>query len=321
MPIELKDLSAFLAVAEERSFARAARRLNVAQPALSRRIARMETDLGFPLLARTTRRVAPTPAGAVFRDRARGVLEEMRRAVDAAERTAEGQAGEVRIGYNDFAIGGPLPDVIQAFRLAHPAIWTGLDRAGTEEQLRRLAAGRLDVCFLIGPVAPGPLARHTVWRDRFCAVAAESDPLVAGPDVTLAALARRAHVLGDRRGWGAYRDRLRRLYARAERFPPIAAEGPDTSVVLGLVASGLGVTVYPACIENIFRRGVAFRPIRDVDATLDTQMVWDPDRIGPAARTFVEAAVAFSARWPDGRHDRAAAPNAAPGALPAEAAS
>lgn len=303
MPVELRDLRAFLAVAEELSFARAAERLNVAQPALSRRIARMEAELGFPLLARTTRRVMPTQAGAVFMDRARDVLDEMSRAIDAAERTAQGRIGEVRIGYNDFAIGGPLPDVVQSFRVAHEAIWVGLSRAGTEDQLRLLRQGRLDVCFLIGPIAANGLNRHIVWRDRFCAVAAESDPLVAGPDVALADLARRPHVLGDRKGWQAYRERLRRLYTRTESFPEIVAEGPDTSVVLGLVASGLGVTVYPACIENVFRRGVAFRPIRDVDATLDTLMVWDPDRIGPAGMTFVESAIAYCARWPEGRYD------------------
>jgi DNA-binding transcriptional LysR family regulator len=303
MPVELRDLRAFLAVAEERSFARAAERLNVAQPALSRRIAKMEADLGFPLLVRTTRRVTPTQAGAVFMQKARGVLDEMARAVDAAERTAQGRIGEVQIGYNDFAIGGPLPDVIQAFREGHEAIWIRLHRAGTEEQLRLLRQGRLDVCFLIGPIVAEGLNRHTVWRDRFCAVAAENDPLVSGADVSLHALARRPHVLGDRKGWQAYRERLRRLYTRTESFPEIVAEGPDTSVVLGLVASGIGVTVYPACIENIFRRGVAFRPIRDVDMTLDTLMVWDPDRIGPAGMTFVERAMAYAARWPDGRYD------------------
>ncbi|WP_308916348.1 LysR family transcriptional regulator [Jannaschia sp. LMIT008] len=303
MPVELRDLRAFLAVAEERSFARAAERLNVAQPALSRRIARMEAELGFPLLARTTRRVEPTPAGTVFAAKARGVLEEMDLAIDAATRTAQGRMGEVCIGYNDFAIGGPLPDVIQAFRAEHDRIWVQLKRAGTEEQLRLLRRGRVDVCFLIGPIVADGLNRHTVWRDRYCAVAAENDPLVAGPDVALADLAARPHVLGDRAGWQAYRERVRRLYTRAEAFPEIVAEGPDTSVVLGLVASGVGVTVYPACIENVFRRGVAFRPIRDVDATLDTLMVWDPDRISPAATTFVEAAIGHCARWPDGRYD------------------
>lgn len=296
---DLKDLRAFLAVAEERSFARAAERLAVAQPALSRRIARMEEALGFALLTRTTRRVATTPAGEVFADRARGVLDEMARAVEAAERAARGRTGEVRIGFNDFAIAGPLPDLVRGFRERHDAIWVTLRRAGTEEQLELLRRGRLDLCFLIAPIQADGLNRQVVWRHRFCAVAAEGDPLVARPAVALGDLARRPHVLGDRRGWGAYRDRLRRLYARAEAFPEIAAEGPDTSTVLGLVASGIGVTVYPACADTVLRRGVVFRPIRDVDATLDTAMVWNPDAASPAAMTFVEAALAHCARLAD----------------------
>jgi len=248
--------------------------------------------------------VAPTAAGIVFAEKAQGVLAEMDRAVAAAERAAEGKAGEVRIGYNDFAIGGPLPDVIHAFRDVHSEIHVSLHRAGTEPQLDMLRRDKLDVCFVIAPVIAEGFNRQTVWRDRYCGVVLESDPLAAQSQIKLGDLSKRPHVLGDRKGWQAYRERLRRLYASEDNFPEIVAEGPDTSVVLGLVASGLGVTIYPSCIENIFRRGVAFRPIADTEATLDTAIVWNSDTSNPAARRFVETVLTYCARWPDGFYEK-----------------
>ena len=304
MTIGLRDLRALLAVDEELSFARAAGRLNVAQPALSRRIARLEADLGYPLFTRSTRRVVPTAAGRVLAEQARGVLAQLDRAVEAAGRAAEGRSGEVAVGYNDIAIAGPLPDVIRAFEAGGAGPWMRMHRAGTQDQIALLRQGRLDVAFVVGPIRPEGLEARAVWREPFRAVAAEGDPLMALAAVPVEALAARGHVLGDRRGWQLYRERLRRLYVRAPAFPEIVAEGPDTSVILGLVASGIGVTVYPACIENALRRGLAVRPIAGTDALLETAMVWNPDG-APAALRFVEAALAHCARWPDGRYDLA----------------
>ena len=126
--IGLRDLRAFVAVAEELSFARGAERLAVAQPALSRRVGRLEATLGFRLLNRTTRTVALTAAGTVFLAEARAVLERMERAVEAAGRADRGEAGAVRVGYNDFAISGPLPDVVRAHRAASPGVGSSSTR-------------------------------------------------------------------------------------------------------------------------------------------------------------------------------------------------
>ena len=306
MTIDLRDLRALLAVEGELSFARAAGRLNVAQPALSRRIARLEADLGFPLFTRSTRRVVPTAAGRVLAEHARGVLEHLDRAVEAAGRAAEGRSGEVAVGYNDFAIAGPLPDVIRAFESGASGPWMRMHRAGTQDQIALLRQGRLDVAFVVGPIRPEGLKARIVWREPFRAVAAEGDPLMALPAVPIEILATRPHVLGDRRGWQLYRERLRRLYVRAPTFPEVVAEGPDTSVILGLVASGIGITVYPACIENALRRGLAVRPIADSDETLETVMVWNPGG-SPAALRFVESALTYCSRWSDGRYDLAGA--------------
>ena len=304
--IGLRDLRAFVAVAEELSFARGAERLRVAQPALSRRVARLEATLGFRLLNRTTRQVAPTAAGRVFLAEARAVLDRLERAVEAAGRADRGEAGEVRVGYNDFAISGPMPDVVRAFRLHSPGVGVHLVRGSSGAQVEQLRAGEIDVAFLIAGTRAEGFERRTVWRERFVAVMAETHPLAAAPSLRLSDLAEEPHVLGDRAKWASYRDALRRLYAPCGTFPPIAAEGPDTPVVLGLVAAGVGVTVYPECVENAMRRGMTMRPIADAGPTLDTAMLWRVDA-EPGVRRFVDTVLHFAERWPDGHYRGATA--------------
>ena len=293
MGIELADLRAFLAVADELSFARAAERLHVAQPALSRRIARLERELGFALFHRTTRRVALSAAGAVFVDEAGDALARVDRAIDVGRRAAAGRVGEIRIGYNDFAISGPLPEIVHGWRHAEPGVEVRLARAATDAQLQRLELGELDVAFVVAPVRGEGIERCVVRRDRLVAVLPERHRLAARATVSLDELAAEPHVFGDARRWRAYRRLLQPLYTRAGGFPAVVAEGPDASAVLGLVAAGLGVTVYPECVASAVRRGIVTRPLDAVDETVDTVMVWRARGTSPVAARFVEFASAF----------------------------
>ena len=290
--MELRDLRAFLAVADELGFAAAAERLHVAQPALSRRIARLEDELGFRLFERTTRRVALTAAGAVFVDEAAAALARVERAVDVARRAAAGRVGEIRIGYNDFAIAGPLGGVLQAWRAEAPDVEVRLERAATDAQLARLERGRLDVAFVVAPVRPrGDLVQRIVRTDRLVAVLPNAHPLAARASVGIAELGTEPHVFGDAARWRAYRRLVQPLYAPSGGFPEIVAEGPDSSAVLGLVAAGLGVTIYPECVADVARRGIAVRPLHDVAARVDTAMVWRERDATPVATRFVAFAV------------------------------
>lgn len=319
MTLDLKQIRAFLAVADELGFARAADALDIAQPALSRRVAALEAALGCRLLHRTSRRVAPTAAGEAFAREARAVLAGVDAAIEAARRADAGLAGEIDVGYNDFAIAGPLPEIAQAFRHRRPDVRLRLHRASTDAHLDAVAQGRVDVAFVIAPARSGGLAREIVWRERLVAVMAEHHPVATDARVTLADLAGEPHVLGEHRRWRAFRERLRRLYDTVDAFPEVAAEGPESSVILGLVAAGVGVTVYPECVETALRRGLAIRPIAGGEATLETALVWRGDTRSAATLGFVETVRRVVAGWPDGFY-RAAGERAVPPAAACRAA-
>ena len=206
--------------------------------------------------------------------------------MDVARRAAAGRVGEVRIGYNDFAIAGPLGTVLQAWRHRAPDVEVRLERAATDAQLARLEQGRLDIAFVVAPVRPRGFEQRIVRRDRLVAVLPDTHPLAAREHLAIGELAAEPHVFGDAARWRAYRRLVQPLYAPSGGFPDVVAEGPDSSAVLGLVAAGIGVTIYPECIADVARRGIAVRALLDVDATVDTAMVWSGARHRSRSRSL-----------------------------------
>src|SRR3954465_7310062 len=149
--MELRHLRYFVAVGEELHFGRAAVRLGVAQPPLSRQIQRLEGELGVRLFERTKRRGELTEAGRVFLERSRRVLEQADLAVSAAQRAARGETGTLAVGFVGSATYGVLPEILRVFRRRFPAVELVLYEMGSTAQQRAVAEGRLQLGFIRTP--------------------------------------------------------------------------------------------------------------------------------------------------------------------------
>jgi DNA-binding transcriptional LysR family regulator len=148
MDVELRVLRYFVAVAEELHFGRAAERVLVSQPALSRQIAGLEQQLDVRLFERTSRQVRLTDAGAVLLVEARRTLAQAERAVDIARRAGRGEVGRVRVGFLASASNSILPPVVRTFRTRYPSVALELNELLDDEQVRQLEEGQIDVGFL-----------------------------------------------------------------------------------------------------------------------------------------------------------------------------
>src|SRR5262245_32624600 len=147
--MELRHLRYFIAVAEEGHFGRAARRLRIAQPPLSRQLQALEEELGFALIDR--RRRALTPAGEAFLPSAREVFDALDRAVTSARRAARGESGRIRVGFpSSIAISG-LTELLRAFRIRSPGVEVVLREMPPQPQIDALKTGGIDVGFLRAP--------------------------------------------------------------------------------------------------------------------------------------------------------------------------
>ena len=287
---ELWQLRYFKAVAEHLHFGRAAQALHISQPPLSRAIRALEGRLGVALFVRTRRRVELTPEGARLLDHARGALEQLERAVVDLRGMASGERGRLRIGFVSLADFGVLPGLLRAFKASHPGVELALREMLSPEQAAALAAGGLDFGLLRPPVE-GALEHLVVQRERFAvALPARHRLAAARGRIAMRALAEERFVMVPREIAPGLYDIVSGLAARAGFTLNVAQEAIQMQTVVSLVSSGLGAAIVPACVANLGRRGVVYRPIADRHPTLELWLAWRVGALGAAGRELVALA-------------------------------
>lgn len=295
----------FLIAAEELSFRRTAERLGIDQSALSRRIAKLERQLGFQLFERTTREVVLTPAGRSFYEAGAPLLAGYDRAVATARRVAQGKTGLLRVAYMAFAAIELMPRVVTRFRAANPAVELALRYLPTQEQKIALSEGEIDLGFMIGPFEHSDFDSRQLASDPLHVFMPRGHPLSARRSVAPCDLAGEYLLLGDMAEWEAYRHHLGEKFARAGVPVTPRQEASSTMALLGLVAAGFGITVYPRQLTGLTGTTIVSRPIADPAFHIETVLV--RRRIDRAAgvRGFVDCALETARPARAGRKNRA----------------
>ena len=298
MELELRHLRYFVAVAEELHFGRAAKRLHIAQPPLSQQIRRLEDIVGGPLLARTSRSVALTPAGEAFLERARRILAAARESVDVAARIHRGEAGRLDVGFVSSAITLGVPERIQAFRTAYPDVSLQLSEGQTAHNVRRLVEGVIDVA-VVRDAEPRPeIVIDTLATEPFVAVLPATHPRAGARRIAAAALRHEPFVFYPRSaGELAYQRNLQPCYD-AGYDPDIVQEGQHWLTVFHLVAAGTGVTIAPASAAETAPATVVRIPLSGTRARSEVQLVRRAAEDRPIVANF--SALAAAARSSSG---------------------
>lgn len=290
--MELRHLRYFVAVAEELHFGRAAERLLVAQPSLSRQIRQLEGELGVALLERTSRRVELTAAGRVFHDRALATLAQADEAGGAARRASAGQVGRLAVGFVASVAVEVLPDVVAEHRRQRPEVALHLREMTTEQQMPALLERRIDVGIGrdLEPV-PG-LRVAPMRRERLVVAVAREHPLHRRRRLGLRELRDDAFVHLPReqvpRAW----DRIWSMCRRAGFVPARAMEGQQFVTLLALVAAGIGVAVVPESVRTLRRDRVAYIGIDDPEAWSEITVAVRAQGKNPVVPGFVELLLA-----------------------------
>jgi DNA-binding transcriptional LysR family regulator len=288
--MELRHLRYFAAVAEERHFGRAAARLHIAQPPLSRQIRVLEEELGVELFSREPRRIELTPAGRVFYDEVRQLFSQLDRAIDRTRRSHKGESGSLLIGYIASAAYSAFPDLLRTFRTRFPSIELSLREGVPAVQIPALLSGELDVGFLRAPVHEASLTLEPIFREPLYAALPAQHRLAGRARISLDALASEPFVFFMRhRGPGFY-DLLFAACVKAGFSPRVVQEVPEMASVVSLVAAGFGVSIVPASIRHLRRDGIVFRPLRGSLPQAELVMAWRADRESPVLRSFIDVA-------------------------------
>jgi DNA-binding transcriptional LysR family regulator len=274
-PIELRQLRAFVAVAEERHFGRAAERLHIAQPPLSLTIRRLEAELGAPLLYRTTRRVDLAPAGEVLLARPTPTLAAVEAAVEDARRAARGEYGRLSIGFTGSATYSLLPSLATTLRAHLPGVELELHgEMLTPAQVAGLLDGTLDLGLLRPPVDEPDLSLAPVRREPFVAVLPRAHRLAAADGVALEELAGERFVTYPSHPRSVLHQVVESMCAAHGFRPRSALEAAETATLVSFVAAGFGVSLVPESVAQMTVAGAVYRPLRDDDRQIELAVAW-----------------------------------------------
>ena len=260
-------------------------RVHIVQPALSRQIRALEEELGLRLFERDRRRVALTPAGAVFLEEARSVLEHVARAVEAAQRADRGELGSLRIGYVPAMVSTGLPEMVRRFRERYPDVDVRLQEMTPAMQVESLLRERVDVGFVRGPIHEPALETQTVLEEPLVAALPSGHRLGRHKRLRLAMLADEPFVLQARSFGPGSHDQILAVCRSAGFSPRVVQEGSQAEVA-SLVASGAGVAIVPASLRAIRRAGVLYRPLHERPMT-QLDVVWRKDAALPVLNAFL----------------------------------
>src|SRR5215831_2315962 len=291
--MELRHLRYFIAVAEQRSFSRAALLLHIAAPPLSRQIQQLEDELGMKLLRRDRRRVEITEAGSVFLNEARLVLAQSLHAINAVQVVARSQAGRIRVG-----IGAGLASSVQRVLIDHlaafPEVQIELEDLLSGFQPEALLQRTIDIGFLRAPADSPDLESELLFREPIMVLVSSSHCLAKEKKVQLKDLAGEPLLLHDRSASVGMHDRVLELYHRAGIKPHIQymKVGHCDDTRLALVAAGKGIYVGSGIVINheIYGTLVTTIPLDEPGASIDVLMAWRKNEQLPTILRFLDSA-------------------------------
>ncbi|WP_412526001.1 LysR substrate-binding domain-containing protein [Burkholderia lata] len=290
--LDLRRLRYFVVVADELHFGRAALRLRVAQPPLTRHIAALESELGVRLFERSTRAVRLTPEGTAFLDHARHVVSAAAEAEASARKIAQGIAGRIAIGYaSSIPMSDTFPDVIRVASRTMPDVELTFREAATASQRQQIADGTMDIGFgWAWHGAPGvPVASLVVSREPLVAAVPAGDPLASRASVDVAALANATFVTFPPGYGSALTAALHDLCAQAGFTPRIGATAAQITTLVSLVAAERGIAIVPGFTATLQRPDVVYVPLAGTRA-VEQIVSWNE----PFASVCVERFVALA---------------------------
>jgi DNA-binding transcriptional LysR family regulator len=287
--MEFRHLRYFLMLAEELHFGRAAQRLAISQPPLSLNIQQLEASVGAQLFTRNSRGVQLTAAGQAFVPAARALLAQAGAAAREARDVAEGQSGQLQIGFAGTMLYCGLPQILSRFQLSHPRLRLVLRELSSTEQLSELLRDRLDVGFVHTPRVPPGFDQILVASQPLVACLPESHPLARATSLRLQDLQGQSLVVVSRTVSPDYHERILQCCEHAGWMPQVVHELRHWLSVVSLVSQGQGAALVPQALQQSAMAGAVFVPLQDVDVRYDTRCLWRSDRDQTALQDFVQA--------------------------------
>ena len=290
--MELRHLRYFIAAAEGENISRAALKLHVSQPALSRQIHDLEEEIGVPRFERGAKSLRLTDAGRVFFNEARAVIRQAAEAVKKARAVAAGPLEEIHVGYAPSLTLQILPRALRAFQARFPDVRVALHDLSTDEMLTALRDGGLDVALMARPLSG--MLRGLRFEELalypMCVAVPREHPLGRKRAVTPEIALREPLIAYNRKDYPEYHEQLDKLFAGLGRKPSIAEEHDGVASLVAAVEAGRGLALVPGCLACMVGPRLKLVPITPALEPVTVGVAWRNEKRKPTVEPFVECA-------------------------------
>ncbi len=286
--MELRHLRYFVTLAEELHFGKAAEKLHIAQPPLSQQIRQLETELGFELFHRTKRKVELSEAGEVFLVEVQQIFRQLEQAIFLGRQVSRGEIGQLVVGFVSSAAYNILPNILQNTRNSIPNVSLELHELTTDEQLRWLQSGRIDVGFVRPPVDENTYESKVIFQESL-AIALPQNHFLANQDrVSLQSLKNESFILFPRFLAPGLYDLIISFCQQVGFSPKVAQEAIQMQTIVSLVAAEIGVAIVPESLQNLRRTGVIYKYFVEKTPQVSIAIIWRKNDVSVVLDRFLE---------------------------------
>ncbi|MDX5339132.1 MAG: LysR family transcriptional regulator [Cyclobacteriaceae bacterium] len=286
--MELRHLIYFKAVAEELNYRKAAARLFISQPGLSRQIKFLEEELDVQLFERDQTGVDLTPAGKYFKREVDFVLNHLESTQQQLKAIASGKMGELRIGFLGSASNRVLPDLLKKLSQNFPLISTSLEELSNSAQVEMIQKDKLDLGFVRLASVPNDLEMKSVFRDSFSLVVPFHHPIQPAQFKTVGQFREESFILFSSDYSNYYYEQIMGICRDAGFMPKIRHKSVHALTIFRLVENGLGVAIVPSSLQEGYDLKVRFMEIPGIPQFTELSMIWKPENRNPTLGKVIE---------------------------------
>lgn len=286
--MEIRQLRYFLMLADELHFKRAAEKLFIVQPALTKQIQDLEAELGVILFDRNKRNVKLSVAGVFFRNEIKKMFQGLEKAKNEVKKVAFGQIGELKIGYVGSCIHTFLPGLLATLNVKFPEIHTYLSEMTSASQFLAIQKEELDIAFLRNPPLNKRFKSQLVFQENFALVLPQNHFLNESNFESMAQLAHEKFILPTKTDGKMYQQLQWSICEDAGFVPKIAHETVHGHTTLKLVESGLGLSLIPISFSNVSNAAIKFIELKNIHQKAEITAFWNPDNENPSLKVFLD---------------------------------
>ena len=289
--IELRHYRYFLALAKDLHFRKAAERLYISQPGLSRQIKQMEEDLGICLFERHNRKVELTKAGTYLQKEIKDVFKQLDDIIEHAKLLNDGLDGNLKLGFVGSAMQNVIPDLLLKYKSKHPHVLFSLTEMDNEKQIQALLNREIDVGFVRMERVPRDINIQPIFEDTFSLVLPKDHPLDESNFENLSQFKEEAFILFESSFNESYHEKVMQIFDHSNFSPIISHQTVNASTIFRLVEKKFGVAIVPTSLKLGYNMNIKFIELNNIPQRTTLQVVWNNMNMNPVLNSLINTLV------------------------------